>query len=41
MTLTGIDEGAVGHDISTKAVGSDRRVDLTHQYKYSEGKYFS
>uniref|UniRef100_A0A671SPC4 Protein-glutamine gamma-glutamyltransferase K n=1 Tax=Sinocyclocheilus anshuiensis TaxID=1608454 RepID=A0A671SPC4_9TELE len=28
---------AVGHCISTKAVGSDERVDITHLYKYPEG----
>uniref|UniRef100_A0A8C1SMB3 Protein-glutamine gamma-glutamyltransferase K n=1 Tax=Cyprinus carpio TaxID=7962 RepID=A0A8C1SMB3_CYPCA len=27
---------AVGHCISTKAVGSDERVDITHLYKYPE-----
>lgn len=29
---------AVGHCISTKAVGSDERVDITHLYKYPEGE---
>ncbi|MED6243359.1 hypothetical protein ATANTOWER_019010 [Ataeniobius toweri] len=28
---------AVGHFISTKAVGSNERHDITHQYKYPEG----
>ncbi|KAL3054828.1 hypothetical protein OYC64_017710 [Pagothenia borchgrevinki] len=28
---------AVGHHISTKAVGSDERADITHLYKYQEG----
>jgi len=28
---------AVGHNISTKAVGSDKRADITHIYKHSEG----
>lgn len=28
---------AVGHCISTKAVGSDEREDITHLYKYQEG----
>lgn len=28
---------AVGHCISTKAVGSDMREDITHLYKYEEG----
>lgn len=27
----------VGHFISTKAVGSDERVDITHLYKHPEG----
>ncbi|XP_059357128.1 protein-glutamine gamma-glutamyltransferase K-like isoform X2 [Carassius carassius] len=31
------DKKAVGHCISTKAVGSDKRVDITHLYKYPEG----
>ncbi|KTF97204.1 hypothetical protein cypCar_00018981 [Cyprinus carpio] len=29
---------AVGHCISTKAVGSDERVDITNLYKYPEGE---
>lgn len=28
---------AVGHCISTKAVGSDEREDITHLYKHQEG----
>lgn len=28
---------SVGRFISTKAVGSDERHDITHQYKYPEG----
>ncbi|XP_073730942.1 protein-glutamine gamma-glutamyltransferase K [Misgurnus anguillicaudatus] len=32
-----VDKSAVGHCISTKAVGSDARVDITHLYKYPEG----
>ena len=28
---------SVGQFISTKAVGSDERHDITHQYKYPEG----
>uniref|UniRef100_A0A665X190 Protein-glutamine gamma-glutamyltransferase K n=1 Tax=Echeneis naucrates TaxID=173247 RepID=A0A665X190_ECHNA len=28
---------AVGHNISTKAVGSDERADITHLYKHQEG----
>lgn len=27
----------VGHNISTKAVGSDERSDITHLYKHPEG----
>ncbi|XP_064416453.1 protein-glutamine gamma-glutamyltransferase K [Latimeria chalumnae] len=30
-------KNAVGHKISTKAVGSDEREDITHLYKYQEG----
>uniref|UniRef100_A0A671QY77 Protein-glutamine gamma-glutamyltransferase K n=1 Tax=Sinocyclocheilus anshuiensis TaxID=1608454 RepID=A0A671QY77_9TELE len=33
-----VDKSAVGHCISTKAVGSDQRVDITHPYKYAEGE---
>ncbi|TWW72986.1 Protein-glutamine gamma-glutamyltransferase K [Takifugu flavidus] len=29
---------AVGHYISTKAMGSDERADITHLYKHQEGK---
>ncbi|XP_058619765.1 protein-glutamine gamma-glutamyltransferase K-like [Onychostoma macrolepis] len=32
-----VDKSAVGRYISTKAVGSDGRVDITHLYKYAEG----
>uniref|UniRef100_A0A8C2DUN5 Protein-glutamine gamma-glutamyltransferase K n=1 Tax=Cyprinus carpio TaxID=7962 RepID=A0A8C2DUN5_CYPCA len=32
-----VDKSAVGHCISTKAVGTDQRVDITHLYKYAEG----
>lgn len=28
---------SVGRSISTKAVGSDERRDITHKYKYPEG----
>ncbi|XP_030642757.1 protein-glutamine gamma-glutamyltransferase K [Chanos chanos] len=31
------EKNAVGHFISTKAVGSDERADITHLYKYPEG----
>uniref|UniRef100_A0A671TVY1 Protein-glutamine gamma-glutamyltransferase 2 n=1 Tax=Sparus aurata TaxID=8175 RepID=A0A671TVY1_SPAAU len=30
---------SVGRSISTKAVGSDERWDITHQYKYPEGSH--
>lgn len=30
---------SVGRFISTKAVGSDERHDITHQYKYPEGTH--
>lgn len=30
---------SVGRFISTKAVGSDERHDITHQYKYPEGAH--
>lgn len=29
---------AIGHFVSTKAVGSDERADITHLYKHQEGK---
>ncbi|KAI7790521.1 protein-glutamine gamma-glutamyltransferase K [Triplophysa rosa] len=32
-----IEKKAVGHCISTKAVGSDERADITHVYKHPEG----
>uniref|UniRef100_A0AAY5KF82 Protein-glutamine gamma-glutamyltransferase K n=1 Tax=Esox lucius TaxID=8010 RepID=A0AAY5KF82_ESOLU len=32
-----IEKKAVGHYISTKAVGSDERTDITHLYKHAEG----
>ncbi|XP_060793687.1 protein-glutamine gamma-glutamyltransferase K [Neoarius graeffei] len=31
------EKNAVGHHISTKAVGADRREDVTHLYKHPEG----
>ncbi|KAM9445694.1 protein-glutamine gamma-glutamyltransferase K-like [Clarias gariepinus] len=33
----GIDKNVVGHCISTKAVGCDKREDITHLYKYPKG----
>ncbi|KAG7524998.1 protein-glutamine gamma-glutamyltransferase K-like [Solea senegalensis] len=32
-----VEKKAVGHCISTKAVGSDERADITHLYKHQEG----
>ncbi|XP_062843515.1 protein-glutamine gamma-glutamyltransferase K [Trichomycterus rosablanca] len=32
-----IEKNVVGHCISTKAVGSDQRADITHMYKHPEG----
>ncbi|RXN10014.1 glutamine gamma-glutamyltransferase [Labeo rohita] len=32
-----VEKNAVGHCISTKAVGSDQRVDITHLYKHPKG----
>lgn len=34
------DSVSVGQNISTKAVGSDKRVDITANYKYAEGWYW-
>ena len=35
-----IEKKAVGHCISTKAVGSEERADITHLYKHQEGAEF-
>ncbi|KTG36694.1 hypothetical protein cypCar_00009618 [Cyprinus carpio] len=32
-----VDKNSIGQHISTKAVGSDTRMDITHLYKYPEG----
>uniref|UniRef100_A0A673ITC0 Protein-glutamine gamma-glutamyltransferase K n=1 Tax=Sinocyclocheilus rhinocerous TaxID=307959 RepID=A0A673ITC0_9TELE len=32
-----VEKNSIGQHISTKAVGSDARVDITHLYKYPEG----
>ncbi|KAK3518803.1 hypothetical protein QTP70_014891, partial [Hemibagrus guttatus] len=37
FTQTSIQKSIVGHNISTKAVGSDSREDITHLYKHPEG----
>ncbi|KAI7793385.1 putative protein-glutamine gamma-glutamyltransferase K [Triplophysa rosa] len=34
-----LEKDVVGHCISTKAVGSDQRVDITNLYKHAKGKY--
>lgn len=33
-----VEKNAVGHCISTKAVGSDKRFDITHLYKHPRGE---
>lgn len=38
MKVIRIDKKCIGKMISTKAVGSDDRDDVTHQYKHPEGK---
>lgn len=40
MEVCHIDKWSVGRNISTKAVGSDERHDLTWDYKYYDGKVF-
>ncbi|XP_014666133.1 PREDICTED: coagulation factor XIII A chain-like [Priapulus caudatus] len=37
MTADGMSKHCIGQNISTKAVGSDERLDLTHNYKHTEG----
>ncbi|KAF4096342.1 hypothetical protein G5714_022311 [Onychostoma macrolepis] len=34
-----VEKSSIGQCISTKAVGSDARVDITHLYKYPEGSW--
>lgn len=36
-TVIGVDSDNVGKYISTKAVGTFKRHDITDQYKYTEG----
>ena len=36
-TLTRVDTTDVGKNISTKAIGSSNRQDITDQYKFREG----
>ena len=38
MTVTGFSKSSIGKRISTKAVGSNYREDLTKYYKYREGR---
>lgn len=38
MKAVHIDKSTVGKFISTKAVGSNDREDITNHYKYKEGK---
>ena len=38
MEPLGINTTCVGHQISTKAVGSDERMNITSLYKYEGGK---
>uniref|UniRef100_A0A8C0ZUU6 protein-glutamine gamma-glutamyltransferase n=1 Tax=Castor canadensis TaxID=51338 RepID=A0A8C0ZUU6_CASCN len=37
FTIIAVETGSIGKNISTKAVGQDRRHDITYQYKYPEG----
>lgn len=39
MEATYIDKNSIGAKISTKAVGSNDRQDLTNDYKYKEGEF--
>lgn len=38
VSLLSVETMSIGKNISTKAVGQDRRSDLTHQYKFPEGR---
>jgi len=38
MKVIRVDRKCIGKMISTKAVGSDKRDDITHEYKHPEGK---
>ncbi len=37
LSQVNVEKSSIGQRISTKAVGSDARVDITHLYKYPEG----
>ncbi len=39
MTVSTIDKKSIGKNISTKAVGSSEREDVTKYYKYTEGMH--
>ena len=38
MKVIRVDKKCIGKMISTKAAGSDKRDDITHEYKHPEGK---
>jgi hypothetical protein len=40
MTVSSIDKWSIGKYISTKAVGSNDREDLTKYYKFPEGRKY-
>ncbi|XP_051956095.1 protein-glutamine gamma-glutamyltransferase K-like isoform X2 [Xyrauchen texanus] len=37
FTQVNVEKNSIGQHISTKAVGSDQRIEITHLYKYPEG----
>ncbi|XP_004640821.1 protein-glutamine gamma-glutamyltransferase 4 [Octodon degus] len=37
VSLLSVETMSIGKNVSTKAVGQDRRSDITHQYKFPEG----
>ena len=39
MKVTSHDYHRIGKNVSTKAVGSNQRHDVTHEYKHPEGKH--
>lgn len=39
LIMAALDPSSVGKHISTKAVGSNYRMDITHLYKHPEGDY--
>lgn len=38
VSLLSVETMSIGKNISTKAAGQDRRSDITHQYKFPEGR---